>query len=52
ASGAEQVLEFYYRYRLSRQFEISPDLQYLRRPGGNPAANDILALGLRVQLTY
>ena len=52
ASGAEQVLEFYYRYRLNRQFEISPDLQYLRRPGGNPAADDILALGLRVQLTY
>jgi len=52
ASGSEQVVEFYYRYRLNRQFEISPDLQYIRRPGGNGAAGDILALGLRAQLTY
>lgn len=52
ASGGEQVVELYYRYRLNRQFEISPDLQYLRHPGGNAAADDLLALGLRVQLTY
>ena len=52
ASGGEQVVELYYRYRLNRQFEISPDLQYIRRPGGNAASGDILALGLRVQLTY
>jgi len=52
ASGSEQVVEIYYRYRLNRQFEISPDVQYIRRPGGNGGAGDILALGLRAQLTY
>ena len=52
ASGAEQVTELYYRYRLNRQFELSPNLQYIRRPGGNGRADGISAFGLRAQLSY
>lgn len=52
ASGAERVAEVYYRYRLNPQFEVSPDLQYLARPGGDTAARAIKVFGLRAQLTF
>ncbi|MFZ5583494.1 MAG: carbohydrate porin [Pseudomonadota bacterium] len=52
ASGAERVAEVYYRYRINKQFELSPDLQYLGRPGGDATAKAIKVLGMRAQLTF
>jgi hypothetical protein len=51
-SGTEQVVEMYYRYPLTRQFELSPDLQVIRRMGANPAAKTSSVLGLRAQIAY
>ena len=51
ASGAERLIELYYRFRLHAQFEISPDVQHVRRPAGN-AARDMNLIGLRAQLTF
>lgn len=51
ASGAEQLVELYYRLRINKQFEISPDLQHVNRPAGNAAKNMNL-IGLRAQLTF
>lgn len=50
--GAEKVAELYYRYRISPQFEVSPDFQYVWRMGGNPGASSVSVLGLRAQLSY
>lgn len=50
--GAEKVVELYYRYRISPQFELSPDFQYIGRMGGDPGARNVSVLGLRAQLTY
>lgn len=50
--GAEKVAELYYRYRISPQFEVSPDFQYVWRMGGNPDASPVTVLGLRAQLSY
>ena len=50
--GAEKVAELYYRYRISPQFEVSPDFQYVWRMGGNPGAGNVSVLGLRAQLSY
>ncbi|HUW50532.1 MAG TPA: carbohydrate porin [Sulfuricella sp.] len=50
--GAEQVVEIYYRYRIAKQFEISPDFQYISRMGANPDASNVKVLGLRAQLSY
>ena len=36
ASGAEKVAEIYYRYRISPQFDLTPDFQWIGRPGANP----------------
>ncbi len=52
AGGSEQIAEIYYRYRLNGQFELSPNLQHVRNPGGNGGAAALTALGLRVQLSF
>jgi hypothetical protein len=51
ASGSERIAELYYRLRINRQFELSPDLQHVDRPAGNAAKNMNL-IGLRAQLTF
>lgn len=50
--GAEKVAELYYRYRISPQFEVSPDFQYVWKMGGNPGASNAKVLGLRAQFSY
>src|SRR5574343_574164 len=39
--GAEKNTELYYRYRLSSQFELSPDFQYITNGGGNAEAKAV-----------
>ncbi|OGB22877.1 MAG: porin [Burkholderiales bacterium RIFCSPLOWO2_02_FULL_57_36] len=52
ANSSEQVGELYYRYRISKQFELSPSFQYIGNPGGDGTVDAIKILGLRAQLTY
>ena len=49
---AEHVAELYYRYRINKQFELSPNFQYIGNPGGDSAADAVKILGLRAQLIY
>lgn len=51
-NAAEKVAEIYYRYRITKQFELSPDFQYIWKLGANPDADNVKTLGLRAQLTY
>lgn len=50
--SAEHVGELYYRYRIGKQFELSPHFQYIGNPGGDGTAAAVKLLGLRAQLTY
>ena len=52
ANASERIAELYYRYRVSRQFELSPSLQLVASPGGDASAATISVLGLRAQVTY
>ncbi len=52
ADGAERVAEVYYRWRLAKQFEISPDIQFIQRPGGDGTKSGIEIFGARAQLTF
>ncbi|MBI3576133.1 MAG: carbohydrate porin [Gammaproteobacteria bacterium] len=52
ADGAERVAEVYYRWRLAKQFEITPDIQFVRRPGGDGTKPGIEIVGARAQLTF
>lgn len=51
-SGTEGVAELYYRWRFSKQFELSPNFQYIAHPGGASQAAALLLWGLRAQLNY
>lgn len=51
-SGSEKLAELYYRYRISKQFELSPNFQYITRLGGNTDASGVKILGLRAQLAF
>lgn len=50
--GAEKVAEIYYRYRLSPQFEVSPDFQYVSNGGGNADAKSVKVFALRANIAY
>ncbi|ARJ66255.1 hypothetical protein WV31_11595 [Magnetospirillum sp. ME-1] len=52
ATSFEQTAELYYRYRVMPRFDLTPDVQIIRHPGGNPSGEVAYALGLRGQLTY
>jgi hypothetical protein len=52
ATGAEQLAEVYYRWRLNKQFELSPDYQFIHRAGANGAAGNAHILGLRAWLAF
>ncbi len=51
-SDSERVAEMYYRWRISKQFELSPNLQYIDNPGGDSNANAIKVIGIRGQINY
>ncbi len=52
ASGAERIAELYYRFRLNNRFELSPDVQFIRRPAADAAAPDITVVGLRARVGF
>lgn len=51
-SGAEQIAEIYYRHRISKQFELTPDFQLVRRLGADAAMQNVRIFGLRAQLAF
>lgn len=52
ASGAETLAELYYRWNLGHGLQLTPSLQYIRRPGGDGAAGAVRVLGLRAQWAF
>ncbi|HQW19890.1 MAG TPA: carbohydrate porin [Rhodocyclaceae bacterium] len=52
AGGAERIAELYYRYRINKQIELTPDYQIIATPGGNTTAPTLRVAGLRLQLSY
>jgi carbohydrate-selective porin OprB len=50
--GSEKLAEIYYRYRITKQFELSPNFQYISKLGGNADAASVKIVGLRAQLAF
>jgi hypothetical protein len=46
----QTVLETYYRFQLTKQFAITPDVQYLIDPALNPEHDRLWVFGLRTRL--
>ncbi len=51
-SGSEKLSELYYRYRISKQFELSPNFQHIARLGGNPNVASVKIVGLRALFVF
>lgn len=51
-AASERIAELYYRFRVNSRFELSPDLQYIRRPAGDAAAPSIKVVGLRARIGF
>jgi high affinity Mn2+ porin len=52
ATGTEQLAELYYRVRIGEHVDVTPDVQWIRRPGGDPAAPTIFVAGLRARVGF
>jgi len=52
ASGTEVVTEIYYRYRLNKHIDLTPDVQRIQRPGGDGTAAGMSIVGARAQATF
>jgi high affinity Mn2+ porin len=51
ASGAEHLAELYYAWQVNDHLELTPDLQWIARPGADDA-EDITVVGLRATMGF
>lgn len=52
ASGSEKQTELYYRYKLNSAIEVSPNVQWIRNPGGDGSADTVKVAGIRAKLGF
>lgn len=52
ASGAEQLAEIYYAWHANAHLALTPDLQWIFRPGADGAAEHATLVGLRATLGF
>jgi hypothetical protein len=50
--GAEQEAELFYVWQANEQFHLAPSVQWISRPGGDPALSDVTVIGLRAKASY
>ena len=52
ATGSEQLLETYYRWRLNKNLKLTPDFQFIRQPGGDKTAMAAKVISLRAKASF
>lgn len=48
----EHYLEAYYKYWANKNLSLSPDVQYIIKPGGDKTKDNIFIYGVRMQLVF
>jgi porin len=46
----QMAAEVFYRFQLTEQFVLTPDIQYIKDPAQNPTADSLWVIGLRARL--
>jgi high affinity Mn2+ porin len=46
-TGAEHDIELYYAWQINKNLQLSPNVQWIVQPGGDPSAQNLWVLGLR-----
>lgn len=49
---AETVLELFYRLQVTGSVSVKPDIQFVFTPGGDPAVDDAVVAGVRVEIAF
>jgi hypothetical protein len=52
AGGSEKQSELYYRFKLNRHVDVSPNFQWIRNPGGDSSAATVKVVGLRAKVGF
>jgi carbohydrate-selective porin OprB len=52
ASGTERIAELYYRFHVNNHFDVTQDLQWIQRPGGDGSAPAIFVGGVRARVGF
>ena len=52
ASGTERIVELYYRFRINDHFDVTPDLQWIQRAGGDGSAPGVFVGGVRARVGF
>jgi hypothetical protein len=52
ASGAERIVELYYRLHVNKYLDVTPDLQWIQRPGGDGSAPGVFVGGFRARVGF
>ena len=50
--GSEEVLELYYAWQVNEHLSLSPDVQWIRHPGGDKTAGHATVWGLRAKAAF
>jgi high affinity Mn2+ porin len=51
-SRAETSVELFYAWQINKTFQLSPSVQWINRPGGDAAAQDISIVSLRAKAAF
>lgn len=51
-SGAEHLAELYYAWQVNDHLGVTPDVQWISRPGADGTAEDVALVGLRATLGF
>lgn len=49
---AENHFEIYYKWQLNEQVSLTPDIQWIKNPAGDGAADDVTVIGLRAKAAF
>ena len=52
ASGCERIVELYYRVRIGAHVDVTPDVQWIGRAGGDASAPDVIVAGVRARVGF
>lgn len=52
ATGVETNVELFYLWQANRNLQITPSLQWIGKPGGDAAAEDISIVGVRAKASF
>ena len=48
----ESAFEVYYNAQIAKWLNVSPSVQYITNPGGNDNADDVIVVGVRLQMVF